>query len=72
MNLSAHNLDIEMGRKIQWKLEILPELHLPEAHIWGDHRGQPIQSATGSELESGYSNLICSAQRPHHSELTAS
>ena len=34
------------------KLEILAELHRPEAHIWGDRRGQPIRSATGSELES--------------------
>ena len=34
------------------KLEILAELHRPEAHIWGDRRRQPIRSATGSELES--------------------
>ena len=34
------------------KLEILAELYRPEAHIWGDRRGQPIRSATGSELES--------------------
>ena len=44
----------------QKELEILAELHRPEAHIWGDRRGQPIRSATGSELESWYmySNLI--------------
>ena len=30
------------------KLEILAELHCPDAHIWGDRRGQPIRSATGS------------------------
>ena len=45
--------------KISWetiikhrKLEILAELHHPEAHIWGDRRGQPIHSATGSKFES--------------------
>ena len=29
---------------IAWKLklEILEELHRPEAHIWGDRRGQPV------------------------------
>ena len=36
----------------QKELEILAELHRPEAHIWGDRRGQPTRSATGSELES--------------------
>ena len=35
----------------KYELEILAELHRPEAHIWDDRRGQPIQSATGSELE---------------------
>ena len=34
------------------EVEILAELHRLEAHIWGDRRGQPIRSATGSELES--------------------
>ena len=29
------------------ELEILAELQRPEAHIWGDRRGQPIRSATG-------------------------
>ena len=38
--------------QLQLQLQILAELHRPEAHIWGDRRGQPIRSATGSELES--------------------
>ena len=45
-------LNSSINKKKVSKLEILAELHRPEAHIWGDRRGQPIRSATGSELES--------------------